>query len=223
MAFTVGPAFSCPESESEIKLELKTDFYVPESAWSVKNSAGVTVIERASNHYPSANTDYSENYCITPGEYEFEITDSYGDGICCSYGSGYYKMYEGSTLLIEGGQFTHSEKKSFTVGPAFSCPESESEIKLELKTDFYVPESAWSVKNSAGVTVIERASNHYPSANTDYSENYCITPGEYVFEITDSWGDGICCVGGNGYYKMYEGSTLLIEGGQFTHSESKSF
>jgi len=222
---TASPATisSCPESESLIRFELRTDEYAPESAWSVENSVGLKVLERVRDRYPSANNLYSENLCFTPGEYEFIITDSYGDGICCLYGIGYYRMYEGSTLLFEGGQFFASASESFTVQGAISCPGSESAIKFELMTDEYANENAWSMTNSEGVIVHQRASDNYPATNFFYSENYCVTPGEYEFEISDVWGDGICCEFGNGYYKMYEGSTLLFEGGQFAGSASESF
>ena len=103
-----------PYPESEIKFQLKTDQYTLESAWSLKTSAGVKVIYKGRNNYSSANTEYSENHCVTPGDYVFEITDTYGDGISF-YANGYYKMYEGSTLLIEVDQFTSSESWSFTV------------------------------------------------------------------------------------------------------------
>ena len=77
------------------------------------------------------------------------------------------KMYQGSTLLIQGGQFTSSESKSFTVKGA-SCPESE--IRFQLKTDQYTLESAWSLKTSAGVKVIYKGRNNYSSTNTEYSD-----------------------------------------------------
>jgi len=116
IAPTPAATISCPESESAVTFELKTDKYVPESAWSLKNSAGVKVLDRLSSNYANANTEYSEDYCLFSGDYVFEITDSYGDGICCTYGNGYYKMYEGSTLLFEGGTFTSSASETFTVG-----------------------------------------------------------------------------------------------------------
>jgi len=105
-----------PCSGIEINFELKTDNWVPETDWSLTNSDGVKVIERARSNYPAANVVYSENYCVASGEYTFEITDSYGDGVCCASGDGYYKINQGNTELIAGGEFTDSESKTFTVG-----------------------------------------------------------------------------------------------------------
>ena len=116
IAPTPAATISCPGDEFAIKFDLTTDYYVPESAWSVKNSNNETVLERESTNYESGNTAYSEDYCFPPGDYTFVITDVWGDGICCNYGQGGYKMYQGSTLLFEGGEFTDSATEPFTVG-----------------------------------------------------------------------------------------------------------
>jgi len=136
IAPTPAATIVCTEPDLAIKFELKTDAYTPESAWSVNNSAGVKVLDRASSNYATKNTEYSENYCVTPGDYEFVITDSYGDGICCTYGNGYYKMYEGSTLLFEGGTFTYSASESFTVGEtSVTCKSWCNQINIPFNSN----------------------------------------------------------------------------------------
>eukprot|EP00560_Eucampia_antarctica_P000272 CAMPEP_0197840038 /NCGR_PEP_ID=MMETSP1437-20131217/45371_1 /TAXON_ID=49252 ORGANISM="Eucampia antarctica, Strain CCMP1452" /NCGR_SAMPLE_ID=MMETSP1437 /ASSEMBLY_ACC=CAM_ASM_001096 /LENGTH=484 /DNA_ID=CAMNT_0043449585 /DNA_START=263 /DNA_END=1715 /DNA_ORIENTATION=- len=74
-----------------------------------------------------------------------------------------------------------------TPAATISCPGDEFAIKFDLTTDYYVPESAWSVKNSNNETVLERESTNYESGNTAYSEDYCFPPGDYTFVITDVW------------------------------------
>ena len=40
------------------------------------------------------------------GCYDFIIYDEYGDGICCTYGSGYYEITDtDGAMLVEGGAF----------------------------------------------------------------------------------------------------------------------
>ena len=103
-------------SENEINVSITFDNYPEETAWTLKNASGTTV---ASGSYSTANADGStinETYCLPDGCYDFEITDSYGDGICCSYGNGSYSVTNGSTTLASGGTFTSSDTTNFCLG-----------------------------------------------------------------------------------------------------------
>ena len=110
-------------TENEVNVSITFDNYPEETAWTLKNASGATV---ASGSYSSANPDGStvnETYCLPDGCYDFEITDSYGDGICCSYGNGSYSVTSGSTTLASGGSFTSSDTTNFCLGgaPAPTC------------------------------------------------------------------------------------------------------
>jgi len=65
--------------------------------------------------FTAPNTLYSNTACLFPGEHTFTIEDSWGDGICCTYGEGFYKVLSGGEKLIEGGEFQSSETKQFKV------------------------------------------------------------------------------------------------------------
>ncbi|HCK22808.1 MAG TPA: hypothetical protein DHW15_11810 [Bacteroidetes bacterium] len=42
------------------------------------------------------------------------MDDAYGDGICCSYGLGYWEIKDSEgVLLVEGGEFGDTESKNF--------------------------------------------------------------------------------------------------------------
>jgi len=41
--------------------------------------------------------------------FQFSILDTFGDGLCCSHGSGSYKVYMDNDLQISGGEFGESE------------------------------------------------------------------------------------------------------------------
>ena len=51
----------------------------------------------------SANTTYVWNICVPDTNcYSFKIYDSFGDGICCAYGSGSYNVtYSGTNVVSE--------------------------------------------------------------------------------------------------------------------------
>merc|ERR1712029_8318 len=80
-------------------LELTTDNYPGETTWDIKNSSG----------------DEKYNGSGYSDEYTFTITDAYGDGICCSYGNGGYKITVDGTEVVSGGDFGNSETETFTV------------------------------------------------------------------------------------------------------------
>jgi len=66
------------------------------------------------NGYTLRGTLNIEDYCVSPGAYEFTINDSYGDGICCGYGSGNYSVKYGGVEVKKGvGDFGSSEPTNF--------------------------------------------------------------------------------------------------------------
>jgi PKD repeat protein len=94
---------------------------------------------------------------------------------------------------------------------------------FELKTDDHPYDTSWELLNSDGDVVYSGGS--YTGPNTVYSESWEINePGCYTFIINDSWGDGICCDSGDGYYTiMDENNAVLFEGGNFYYEDSNVF
>merc|ERR1712048_1313710 len=103
-------------------LELTTDNYPGETTWDIKNSSGDEKYNGSG--YSDANTLHSINMCLASDEYTFTITDAYGDGICCSYGNGGYKITVDGTEVVSGGEFGSSETESFTVSAPPTAPVS---------------------------------------------------------------------------------------------------
>ncbi len=119
------------ESET-ITLEMRTDDYGYETYWEVVDEAGETIAEGGNqllgnigggNGIASPNNPgaYANNQLIMEeiqvpanGCYEFIIVDDYGDGICCSWGQGYYRLRNGEgTIIAEGGEFEAEEVAPF--------------------------------------------------------------------------------------------------------------
>jgi hypothetical protein len=49
--------------------------------------------------------------------YTFTINDTYGDGICCAYGTGSYSITDDSgNTIISGGEFSSIDTSTFRVG-----------------------------------------------------------------------------------------------------------
>lgn len=105
---------SAPQLLNEIVIfELKTDYYPAETTWEVSNSEGDVVY--SGGPYGGPQTLYYETWEFGSTDcFSFTIFDSQGDGICCSFGTGYYKLMGSDSLVFaDGGQFYASESKPF--------------------------------------------------------------------------------------------------------------
>jgi len=98
---------------STVNFEIKTDQYPTETTWKVRNSAGTILY--SGGPYNGANTIYTATWEFNELDcYTFTIYDQYGDGICCAYGNGYYKLKDqNNVVFIQGGQFGSEETKPF--------------------------------------------------------------------------------------------------------------
>ena len=68
--------------------------------------------------YPKtlANKWVLDTLCLPQGCYNFQINDSYNDGICCDFGNGSYTLIDNQlNVLSQGGSFTNMEQSSFCV------------------------------------------------------------------------------------------------------------
>merc|ERR1711971_880546 len=231
-------------------LELTTDNYPGETTWNIKNSSGDEKYNGSG--YSDANTLHSTNMCLDPDEYTFSITDGYGDGICCSYGNGGYKITVDGTEVVNGGDFGNSDTETFTVNnptpstapvappttapvtspitPPTTAPVTTPTTApvttpsgcvmfvISLNTDDYGYETSFTLIND--FTQGTRLAGGLYSSSKLFDEVTCLDNGRYIFTISDSHGDGMCCNSGQGGYKITLGGEVLKEGGEFGESES---
>ncbi|RJP94100.1 MAG: PKD domain-containing protein, partial [Desulfobacteraceae bacterium] len=101
-------------------LTIVLDRYPGETTWVIKNAAGSTIA--SGGPYSTASATISEDFCLPDGNYSFTIYDSYGDGICCAYGTGSYELAEGAVVYASGGSFTRSENTPFTLATTVNHP-----------------------------------------------------------------------------------------------------
>lgn len=102
-------------SGTEVTITIRTDNYGDETTWELRGSNGNLV----SSGGPYANNQTTElNFTLENGCHEFIIYDEYGDGICCAYGNGFYKIESNGVIVYEGAGFTDKEIRSFNVGGA---------------------------------------------------------------------------------------------------------
>lgn len=129
--FDVAPSFTT----TEVVFNITTDNYGGETTWELLDSSNNVVSSGPAVDY-SNNTSYQEIITIPTLDecYSFSIFDSYGDGICCSWGNGSYSLEdENGNIIISGGNFGNSESVTFTAKDALSI----NDFSLESVVDFY--------------------------------------------------------------------------------------
>jgi hypothetical protein len=98
-----------------LTVNIVTDQYGSETTWSIGDGSvsymsGGPYADNTTTQTPSTGT-IPANACVT-----FTIEDSYGDGICCSYGNGSYTITDGNgTIVATGGQFGSKEEVLFEI------------------------------------------------------------------------------------------------------------
>jgi len=101
-----------------IRLNLTTDSFGDETTWTL------TDIEETlfySGGPFAAKQNYIQDMCLNPGSYVFTIFDSYGDGICCRSGKGYYSLFNlttGAHYVTSNGKFSYEQETPFTLSVA---------------------------------------------------------------------------------------------------------
>jgi len=132
---TISPAPTPAPTDCEgpiFGLELTTDNWGSETSWTLSNVD--TGSQPLSGGGYQSNSDYTVDECILGGGfcYEFTIFDSFGDGICCGFGSGSYTITLDGEILGSGGEFGDSETIDFCTdddpGPPDTCVDSELEV-----------------------------------------------------------------------------------------------
>ena len=106
-------------STSTITMNLTLDNWPAETSWQFLD--GNDTVLYSGGPYIEGVDDYSlktEIFTINADEcYSFVISDSYGDGICCASGSGFYELLdENNTVLSTGGNFNFGTTDNFFNG-----------------------------------------------------------------------------------------------------------
>merc|ERR1712176_1448857 len=83
-----------------------------ETEWSLTDGTGIGVL---SGGPYSSNRIHNVDACLIPGTYTFKISDEYGDGMCCKYGPGYFKLWLEGAEIYKGGEFEVDDTHVFTV------------------------------------------------------------------------------------------------------------
>jgi len=92
--------------DNSIEITITTDNYPVETSWQLIDENGAVIASINGGDLTNANSAYSWDICVSSNEcYDFVISDTYGDGICCSWGSGSYTVSYNGSVVASGGSF----------------------------------------------------------------------------------------------------------------------
>ena len=109
----------------QITLELLTDDYAEETSWEFREIGGAVLYSDSYNQSDD-NTTFIETFGVVQDNcYEFEIFDTFGDGICCEFGEGFYNLSSDSgDVIFDGGEFGGSEITEISIGEELSTSDA---------------------------------------------------------------------------------------------------
>ena len=107
---------SCILDGGQVVVTILTDNYPAETTWTVTNDEGATVM--SGGPYSDVGTIYTETNELTEGCYTLTVNDSFGDGICCAYGTGSFTVTVCGTDVVMGGEFGSTVSEEFCVEPS---------------------------------------------------------------------------------------------------------
>jgi hypothetical protein len=228
-----SPPASCGQSgggntgDNEVVIEVKYDDYPSETGWTLRDSAGSFIAGQSTG---TGSGTVSKTTFVADGAYTFELTDTFGDGICCEYGSGEFKITVNGELLVtaSNGEFEDVTRETFDVVGSGSGSGSVSvDYWLDVTYDDLPYETSWSLRSlTTGAVVAASGFGEVTELGFFLSESVGLVPGdEYQLVILDSVGDGMCCANGEGSIALYatvDDTDVLITSSNGTFGTSQT-
>ncbi len=114
LSLTTGSDGGGTEECVDVSLSITFDNYPEETSWEITDAAGNILYSGGPYSNQTDGSTIKLTGCIPYGCYDFTIFDAYGDGMCCSYGSGSYSFStDNGTILASGGTYGSSETTNF--------------------------------------------------------------------------------------------------------------
>ncbi|MBT8220964.1 MAG: hypothetical protein KJP00_14135 [Bacteroidia bacterium] len=136
----------CSGYEAGFRLVL--DDYGSETTWELTNSDGV-VIDQGGPYQDNMNgTSIRKTFCLDNGCYRLYVDDSYGDGLCCDYGNGYFELLDedGNAVARSDGRFGRYEVIKFCITSASGFRQSGQD--KDVKSSNLLPKASSNSTNN---------------------------------------------------------------------------
>jgi hypothetical protein len=214
-------------------VEVKYDGYPLETGWTLRDSAGTLIAGQSTGSFSTKSGTVSKNAFVAAGAYTFELSDTFGDGICCQFGSGEFSITVNGEPVVAGsnGGFQDTIAETFDVVQRISNVEPVVvDYRLDVTYDSYPDETSWSLRSlTTGAAVAASSLTEAVAPGSFLSEPVGLVPGdEYELVLLDTAGDGMCCAFGEGAITLYgtvQDTDVLItsSSGAFGTSQTNVF
>lgn len=195
---------------TDLLLKVRTDAFGQETYWELRDENG-QVVESGGNELvgpdgggkyplgitagpgslPSSTLVKDTLHIPQPGCYSIHFVDAFGDGMCCQYGNGYYRLFDlsdQSTPVISGGNFTEYDRHALKSGETTSTQEvatSENDIAISpnpatglvnmIQEEDQTGWSEWTIFNLAGQVVAHSRAREFPDVTNLPNGMYSIS------------------------------------------------
>lgn len=106
---------------NELSLNLLLDNYPDETSWVLTDNTDI-VFASGGPYDGQPGAFLNIPICLPDGCYKFQMFDSFGDGICCDYGNGYYLLKDqNDQVLAAGGEFENDDIIPFCLPAPIYC------------------------------------------------------------------------------------------------------
>ncbi len=127
-----------------VTLFIKADNFPEETSWELLDIRTNQVI--TSGSLQQGTQTYTENICLDYGScFALNVYDSYGDGICCAYGIGYFQVLDasGNIIVQNDGEFDYKTQEVF-------CPDGTG---CSFTTNINVSNTTSPSANDGAITI----------------------------------------------------------------------
>jgi len=218
-----------------VDVTIKFDAYPMDISWTLYNTCnGKEELDSGGNY---GRSDYQKaitnSYSTPAGSWVLEVSDSFGDGLCCDYGFGNVFIDVNGDEVIRNNMENPSSALSAEFHSPGGCdgPPVPGKVKIgiNIRFDGFPEDISWEFFNTcggpAGVKVAEGRGYGQDLANQVYGAfGGSIEDGKFLFVIKDSFGDGLCCNYGNGGYEIfYESDSPFSSSFKMSAEETHEF
>ena len=104
------------------------------------------------------------------------------------------------------------------------CPPGETQVTMTIVTDAYGSETTWEVTGPGGSPVYGSGGPYTDQGAGEHPQtpvSFCVPDGTVLtVTVNDSYGDGMCCLYGDGAWTISVGGTDVATGGSFTSTQT---
>jgi len=192
-------AFCTSPNHVKVKIEIQPDqVAAAQTYWEIVTTTGDTL---------KKGTIFSDSICVPKNQcIQFTIHDRLSNGLCCSTGTGFYRVYYDDVLIRGAYKFKASETTNMGCIGCIS-DNSKTRLRIYINGDKYPDETTWSLTNLNNDTLAKGKS---------FGDTVCVLKNACIkFTILDKYNDGLCCSQGIGGYAIYADTGLLFKGSNF--------